>query len=229
MKRLATSLLLSALVAGSARADLIPFSATYSATLDLLIDIPVEAHRTLESIGENRWRFTSEARAALARQIEISELEYSEDGWQPNNYQFLRSVFGRKREISIVFEPERGRIETIAQNKPWSQPFEAGVQDKLSYQLQLREDLRAGKEDLVYRIADGGRIKTYTFVRSGSERLDTPAGSFECIRLQLERTEGQQQTLIWVAPELDYLTVRLLRIDESGREHFLNLKSLETR
>lgn len=216
------------LLALPAYAQLQPFAATYSASLDLIIDIPVEAVRRLERTEDLQWRFTSLAKSAVARQEEHSTLSFSSTGWTPSYYQYQRSVLGRIRELSVEFQPQRQRIMTIAQGEPWSQPYETGVQDKLSYQLQLREDLIANKEVLSYRIADGGRIKNYRFKRAGSERLTTPAGTFDCIRLQLERTADQQQTLIWMAPELDYLTVRLLRIDQSGREHFLNLKSLET-
>lgn len=219
---------LVALMPISVSAQLQPFAATYSATLDLLIDLPVEARRELSRSPSGLWHFSSEAHSAFAKQSESSTLNYETNSWQPKSYKFRRSVFGRSREISISFDPERQRITTVAKQEPWTQPYEAGVQDKLSYQLQLRQDLILGKEQLSYRIADGGRIKTYRFVRSGQERLTTPAGTFDCIRLQLQRSDGQQQTLIWMAPALDYLTVRLLRIDESGREHILNLKSLES-
>lgn len=218
---------LAALLPLSAAAQLQPFAATYSATLDLLIDLPVEARRELTRSPSGVWHFSSDARSAFAKQSELSTLSFEQNSWTPKAYKFNRSVFGRSREISINFDAERQRITTVAKQEPWTQPYESGVQDKLSYQLQLREDLIAGKESLSYRIADGGRIKTYRFVRSGREQLTTPAGTFDCIRLQLERSEEQQQTLIWMAPALDYLTVRLLRIDDSGREHILNLKSLE--
>ncbi len=210
-----------------AQAQLAPFSAKYSATLDLLIDLPVEATRRLEQSPSGIWYFTSEAKTTVARQSESSTLRFEDQGWSPVSYKFNRSVFGRKRELSINFDAERQRITTVAKQQPWVQAYERGVQDKLSYQLQLREDLLAGRDELSYRIADGGRVKTYRFVRSGRETLTTPAGTFDCLRLQLERGEDQQQTLIWMAPALDYLTVRLLRVDASGREHFLNLKSLD--
>lgn len=225
MKRWLISLI--AMLPLSVAAQLQPFAATYSATLDLLIDLPVEARRELTRTPSGLWHFSSDARSAFAKQSESTTLLYDETGWTPKSYKFTRSVFGRSREISITFDPQRERITTVAKQEPWTQAYETGVQDKLSYQLQLREDLIAGKEDLSYRIADGGRIKTYRFERSGSEQLTTPAGTFDCIRLQLQRSEEQQQTLIWMAPALEYLTVRLLRIDDSGREHILNLKSLE--
>lgn len=230
-------LTLIALMALPVQAQLAPFAATYSATLDLLIDLPVAATRRLERDANGTWQFISEAQSAFASQLEISRLTYSQgtdshgtysqSTWAPTNYRFVRSVFGRKREISIDLDASAKKITTIAEQRPWTQPYEPGVQDKLSYQLQLREDLIAGREELSYRIADGGRIKTYRFVRIGKETLTTAAGTFDCLRLQLERAEDQQQTLIWMAPALDYLTIRLLRVDASGREHFLNLKSIE--
>lgn len=225
LRLLATSLLPLAL---ATEAQLAPFAAQYSATLDLLIDLPVTATRKLEQAPSGIWYFSSEAKSTFASQSESSTLSYENSRWAPISYKFNRSVFGRKRNLSISFDKERKRITTVAKQQPWTQTYEADVQDKLSYQLQLREDLIAGREQLSYRIADGGRIKTYKFVRSGTETLSTPAGTFECLRLQLERAEDQQQTLIWMAPALDYLTVRLLRVDASGREHFLNLKSLDT-
>ena len=223
----AASLVSLAALTNQAQAQLEPFSAQYSATLNLLIDLPVTATRKLEQAPSGLWYFSSEAKSTFASQSEASTLQIENSRWTPLSYKFNRSVFGRTRNLSINFDAERQRITTVAKQQPWTQTYEAGVQDKLSYQLQLREDLIAGRDELSYRIADGGKIKTYTFVRSGKETLTTPAGTFDCVRLQLERAADQQQTLIWMAPALDYLTVRLLRVDSSGREHFLNLKSLD--
>jgi hypothetical protein len=110
---------------------------------------------------------------------------------------------------------------------PWNQPWEIEVQDRLSYQLQLREDLKSGRQSLHYRIADGGQIKDYQFIRLGEDLLITPAGTFRCEKLQLVREGQQHTTLIWMAKELDYLTIRLIRIDADGKEHLLNLKDVE--
>lgn len=220
-------LVLLILTAGSAQAELQPFIARYSATLDLLIDLPVTATRELRRLDNGQWQFSSQASAMVAQQSEVSTLNRATAQWQPSYYQFERKVLGRVRNIDIEFDPTNQRIRTIAKGQPWTQPWEPGIQDKLSYQLQLREDLLAGKSDLSYRIADGGQIKTYRFTLAGRERLQTPAGEFDCIRLQLQRSAGQPTTLIWMAPALEYLTVRLMRTDASGQEHFLNLKSVE--
>ena len=223
-KMVATSLLL-ALFALQVKAEVVqPFTAKYSAKLDLLIDIPVTAERSLKQQNDGYWVFTSKVSSIVAKQTEQSIFSKIAGQLIPFQYTFSRSVFGRSRDIEIQFDQSKSQITTIAKDKPWSQPWESKVQDKLSYQLQLREDVKAGREELSYRIADGGQIKTYRFIKTGIETLTTPAGEFKCLRLQLDRAGDQPQTLIWMAPELDYLTVRLLRIDNQGREHILNLK-----
>ncbi len=201
-----------------------PFTAKYSAKLDLLIDLPVTLERSLQKNSDGNWLFTSSISSFVAKQTERSRFRITSEQILPIEYRFKRSIIGRERTIEIDFQPESNRILTYAQGDPWSQQWEAGVLDKLNYQLQLREDLISGRTPLSYRIADGGQIKTYRFRQAGTERLNTPAGEFQCVRLQLERSADQPQTLIWMAPELDYLTVRLLRIDNQGREHILNLK-----
>ncbi len=211
----------------SSTAEPRPFIATYSANIDLLIDLPASAHRELKRSENGTWHFSNNASALMAKQQEWSELSYSNGQWIPLAYHYERKLLGRTRSIDINFDETKGRITTLVNGDPWRQLWEPRVQDRLSYQLQLREDLKSDREELDYRIADGGQIKNYRFTRLGQEILKTPAGEFECIRLQLDRQGQQHTTLIWMAPELDYLTVRLLRIDNEGREHLMNLKELE--
>lgn len=219
--------LLSILLIGSSFAQPTPFKASYSANIDLLIDVPVTATRELLKTSSGTWRFTNRASAFMAKQSETSELKFDQGKWSPLLYNYERSLFGRSRSISIDFDEAGGRITTLVNGDPWNQRWESAVQDRLSYQLQLREDLKSGRQSLHYRIADGGQIKDYQFTRLGEELLKTPAGTFRCEKLQLVREGQQHTTLIWMAKELDYLTIRLIRIDADGKEHLLNLKDVE--
>lgn len=226
MRRLACIVVLVS-IASMAFASPRPFIATYSANIDLIIDIPATATRKLYQSEDGMWHFINNASAVFAKQSERSELLFNDAGWSPLQYHYERQLFGRSRSIDINFSQNKARITTFANGEPWSQPWERGVQDRLSYQLQLREDLANKRATLEYRIADGGQIKNYRFVRLGEETLTTPGGTFICERLQLERQGQQHTTLLWMAKSLDYLTVRLIRVDAEGKEHILNLKSLE--
>jgi hypothetical protein len=104
-----------------------------------------------------------------------------------------------------------------------------GTQDKLSYQLQLRLDLLAGKTDMTYAVADGGKLKEYRFKVTGEEQIDTPYGRYNAVRVMRDRGEdADRETLIWLAPELDYLIVRLEQTESDGKTYALLLKNLET-
>ncbi len=89
--------------------------------------------------------------------------------------------------------------------------------DKHSLVLAVSADLRDGRLASSYPVADGGRLKTYTFERLGDERLVTPLGVHDTIKLRRERPGGRPATLFWHAPALDHLPVRIERRDGEGR------------
>jgi hypothetical protein len=77
-------------------------------------------------------------------------------------------------------------------------------------QLVLRLDLQAGRDSLAYRVPRQGRIKTYTFERTGEESLELDTGRFRT--LKVERTDDDRdRTSIWSAPEVRFLAVRILK------------------
>lgn len=89
------------------------------------------------------------------------------------------------------------------------------VQDKLSYQIQLQQDLLNGKKDFAYQIADGGRLKEYKFVTVGEELLDTPLGKVNTIKVKRSRENDERVTYAWLAKDWNYLLVRLQQ-EEKG-------------
>jgi hypothetical protein len=67
------------------------------------------------------------------------------------------------------------------------------------------------------RVADGKRVTTYVYAVAGRERVKTPAGEFDGLRL-VKQKDGPQakSTEIWLAADRDYLPVRVLIVDKDG-------------
>jgi hypothetical protein len=148
---------------------------------------------------------------------------------QPLSYRYHRKVLGKSRKASIDFDWAKQSATTVVKDTPWKMQVPAGTQDKLSYQLQLRLDLLAGKTDMTYAVADGGKLKEYRFKVTGEEQIDTPYGRYNAVRVMRDRGEdADRETLIWLAPELDYLIVRLEQTESDGKTYALLLKNLET-
>lgn len=207
-----------------------PFKATYSTEFDLGVSLSGEAVRELHREADGFWRFSSEASAMLAGIREVSRFDYhSGEMIQPLAYDYQRKVLGKSRRASLEFDWLTGKVTTVVKDTPWKMAVSTGTQDKLSYQLQMRLDLKAGQQRMSYQVADGGKLKTYDFTVTGEEEIKTPFGTFNTVRVMRDRGEdADRETLIWFAPELDYLIVRLQQTESDGKTYGLLLKNLET-
>jgi hypothetical protein len=66
-------------------------------------------------------------------------------------------------------------------------------------------------------VADGKGATSYTYEPAGRERVKTPAGEFDALKLVKRKANPDDKgTEIWLAVERNYLPVRLLVIDKDG-------------
>lgn len=230
-----TTLLIGCLLAHTpAQADtltpLTPFKAVYTTAFDLGVSFSGEAVRQLQSQNDGSWTFSSEASSMMAGISETTRFEYLPTRViKPLSYRYKRKLLGKSRKASIDFDWSKGLVTTVVKDQPWKMPIPEATQDKLSYQLQLRLDLMAGKTEMHYAVADGGKLKEYRFKVTGEEEVDTPYGHYRAIRVIRDRGEdADRETLIWFAPALDYLIVRLEQTESDGKTYALLLKNLET-
>ncbi len=238
--RLGVSILLSGwLLAQPVQADtgtkqtetpLNSFKAVYTTAFDLGVSLNGEAIRELKPLENGDWSFTSEASALMAGISEKTRFTYlPSEHIKPISYRYHRKILGKSRKASIDFDWANNRVTTIVKDQPWKMSIPEATQDKLSYQLQMRLDLMAGKTEMTYAVADGGKLKEYRFTVTGEETIETPFGTFNAVRVMRDRgANAERETLIWFAPELDYLIVRLEQTETDGKTYGLLLKNLET-
>jgi hypothetical protein len=66
-------------------------------------------------------------------------------------------------------------------------------------------------------VADGKGTTSYTYQPAGRERVKTPAGEFNALKLVKRKNNPEDRdTEIWLAIERSYLPVRLLVVDKDG-------------
>jgi len=67
-------------------------------------------------------------------------------------------------------------------------------------------------------VADGKHATTYTYQPAGRERVKTPAGEFDALKLVKRKDNPQDKTTeIWLAVDRQYIPVRILVIDKEGK------------
>ncbi|MGH8566481.1 MAG: DUF3108 domain-containing protein [Gammaproteobacteria bacterium] len=200
-----------------------PFSATYRLEMAGLTIGTID--RSLAPGPDGRFRYRSESRAkGLAKLlfddhlIEESLLEANATGLRPIRYSSRYTGHKGPSTVSVRFDWRRSKIKNQKNDRRWELPLSASVFDKLLYQLAIMVDLGAGKRDLSYRIVDGHEIKTYRFLHLGTERVKTPLGVFDAVKIERRKENSQRKTTLWCAPRLRYLAVRLDNRDGKGRE-----------
>ena len=170
------------------------FKATYAAKLS---GLSVTAVRELKTLANGQQELIFRANSWLASIKESSQFDWNDNlRLVPNRYEYKRKGLGKDRYALLTFDWDNLRVTNNVQNKPWKMAVPPEALDKLSYQLQLRSDLINQVPVLSYAVADGGRLKTYTFEVMGEEVLDTPIGQLNTIKIKRSRSSGKSAKLI---------------------------------
>jgi len=111
----------------------------------------------------------------------------------------------KTRQVTMQYQGERK-----------TEPMFPDTQDRLSFLLAL--SLLPGKaQSTSYHIVDGKGLSHHKYQVLGRERLTTPAGEFDTVKVaRLSEGERQETAELWLAAELGYLPVRLLIIQDDG-------------
>ena len=100
-----------------------------------------------------------------------------------------------------------------------TEPLFPDGQDRLSFLLAL--SLLPGKAQTAsYHIADGKGISHHSYRVVGAERVKTPAGEFDTVRVQRVQGPNDKDTAdLWLAADLGYIPVRLLDVEKDGSRY----------
>lgn len=185
-----------------------------------------EVERSFEVHADGAYSFVSKLRAtgvvSIVRQDELLETStgtFQEGNYYPAHYTYLRKNKKKPRDIDMHFDRQNADIRTVVNGETLSSPLRDQVLDKLIYQAALMHDLKMGKTDLSYRIADRGREKIYTPELAGKELIETDAGRFDTLKVTRNRGgNDKRRTIFWCAPELGYLPVQIAYREKSGKE-----------
>ena len=190
--------------------------------------------RSLARLDDDSYQYRSETKTVglvsifkKVHIVESSNLAVRGRLLQPLNYSYKRSGDRKKRDVTIEFNRETGKIKHTINGDSWRLPLEPAVMDKLLYQLAIMHDLQNGRIPESYRIADGGGIKTYRFEKLGEEVVETPLGSFNTIKMLRHKPGSSRRSVFWCAPDLAFLQVKVEHTEKDGSTTVAVLKSLQ--
>ncbi len=171
------------------------------------------ATRQLAQSG-NTWTYVFSAKAGgIASASETSRFTFSNGKIGSSSFSRTSKILVHNNTMSIQFNPSKKIINTKKDDKARSFAWQAGVLDELNAELQLREDLKGSGLKSSYLIADAKEVEARRFTKQGSERVTTNYGTFDTVKVILKPSKPNRSTIFWLAPELDYLPVKVTHQD----------------
>jgi Protein of unknown function (DUF3108) len=104
--------------------------------------------------------------------------------------------------------------------------LQPGVLDRGSMQAAVMRDMAVSTMPGPYALAENGAIRTYEYSFDGDDVTNVPLGEFATQRYVQQRPGSSRSLLVWAAPELRYLPVRIEQIRDGKTETVLELASV---
>jgi hypothetical protein len=163
--------------------------------------------------------------AEVSQRLEHDGRSYRlSESWKGRGLLALRGEAVRSSQGAIAidglrpqkFEDKRtGRETRQAEFDPAAKTPTLQRQDQLSFIWTFA--FAPPRNAVTVSVADGKHATTYTYEVAGRERVKTPAGEFDALKLVKRKGHPQDKaTEIWLAVERHYIPVRVLIIDKDG-------------
>ncbi len=202
---------------GALALDLQPYEAVYQTKLG---GFKVDVKRSFQLQGANM-SLSMDAKRLFFNRHERSTSSLSDEMLVvPSEYVYQRKGFGKRRNRQLVFDIDADAVKDVQKPTQAALPVPRHIQDKLSYQLQMRIDLMnsPAQAQFEYTATDGQRLIFFSFHQLGTEVLGTPLVALETIKFSQHRQDKDSKMFLWLAPKLDYLLVQFDEIKKPGRK-----------
>ena len=136
------------------------------------------------------------------------------DGPRPTEYVDERSGRDTQR---VTFDWAANTITRRYKGQTRTEPVPADTQDRLSFLFALTFASQKN-ESVSFHVADGRGMSRHTYDPNGRERIGTPAGEFDTVRVLRKNGSGDVAE-IWLAANRSYLPVRIVVVEQDGTRY----------
>ena len=195
-----------------------------------------EATIRLAALPNGRYDFSTRTRGSggLAAVLGVSVDEHSVLRWQGGHpetvaYDFSQKIGWKDKARSLQVDAAAGRITSTDKGQATQLAYTPGVLDRHAVSVALMQDLAAGATgDLVYTVAERRKVSQQRFRQAGHERVDTPMGHQDTVRVERVRDSGDGRTTqFWLAAGHGYVPVRMLQKEPDGESIEMRIVSLQ--
>jgi len=161
------------------------------------------------------------------RRSEVSRFLLEQQHVKPLSYLMTRSGTGSSRHYELHLNQQQQQLFVGKEQRLKADSWQPQWLDPLSFHQQLALDVKAGKTEFSYEVLNrNGNSKTYYYRVVTEEPLALPYGTIRAIRVARVDDDPKKQVLAWLAPELDYMLVRIWHGEDNVEQFDVQLHKL---
>lgn len=162
--------------------------------------------------------------SSLTRIDERSDFLWVEEKPLPQHYQFIQTGFGARSRTVDFDQANRTAAFTINEDQG-ELMLDGPAFDDLSGYLVAKDQLAKGAIEVRFNVVDRGEIREHYYKLVNRVMLETPVGRIKAVHLVRIREDNARKTEIWLAPDHDYLLLKLVQTEPDGSAVELNIRS----
>jgi hypothetical protein len=195
-----------------------------------------EATIRFAALPNGRYDFSSSTRGSngLAAVLGVSIDERSILRWQDGRpetvaYSHSQKVGWKDKQSSLKVDAAARSVTSTFKGTQMALPYEAGVLDRHAVSIALMQDLAAGRQgELDYAVAERNAVRQQRFRTAGSERVQTPMGAVDAVRVDRVRDSGDgRSTQFWLSARHNFVPVRMLQKEPDGESIEMRITSIQ--
>lgn len=157
---------------------------------------------------------------------ETSTMNWTDGKLQPLIYS--RKYTGKEnakiQDMQINYYYDKNKALVKLGNTDYQFEIGDSLWDEVSILPALMLDLEKNKTNLEYRLIDNDEIEEHRYTIEKNEIIETIAGKQEAIKIA--REHGNRKTLMWFAPELNFLLLKVEQYRKGKLKSEMILKAL---
>ncbi len=129
----------------------------------------------------------------------------------PSSYSYHRKRKKRPKVRKLQFDWRSNLVTAPGTTPLWNSTIATGTQDKASKTLSMMLSTPRNATDMQIQVVDKTKLKTYVLRKVKQEKIETAGKSFNAIKLNEAKLRQPASTRYWLAPELNYLPIKVER------------------
>jgi hypothetical protein len=141
--------------------------------------------------------------------IERSHFRVHADGLRPVEFWYEDGSRSGDDNVHVVFDWDRGVVTFNSAEARREMAVPKGAVDRGTLQVARMRDFASPDVPHSYTIVDDDSVAEYEYTDNGAATITTKAGSHATRVFTQQRPGSSRTTQLWVAPDLEFLPVRI--------------------